>query len=585
MIQAALEEFRRRRFGMFIHWGLYAAAGGHWRGQSIGDYIGEWLQARLRIPNRDYATLADSFNPTGFSADDWVRKARDAGMHYIVFTAKHHDGFAMYHSAYSAFNIVDGTPFGRDPLAELAAACRKYDVKLGIYYSHALDWSEPNGADPGDSSKNLHGVSWGNDWDFPDRSRKDFAAYFRQKALFQVRELLTRYGDVFLLWFDCPLCVTPEQSRELRDLVHGLQPSCLINSRIGNQCCDYYSLGDNQLLVAKEKTAFESPGTLNDTWGYKSDDHNWKSPRTIIGQLLALAENDCNYLLNVGPKPDGTFPAATDAILAALHQWFQENGDGVHDSCGTPFPQELPSVLCTRQGTTINCFLRQNAASVRISGLLAKVRQANVPFVQEDDELHLDCSQLHGDYPRVTLQFAETPRVRPELIPQDGTLTLKPAAAQICQHSGEERGRAGTAAGRSVVDVDGTTRAQPTQARIERGRLLAWHDPDCVIRWQLHFPGAGRYALSCRTEAPGHSAPWVGGRELEISVGGQRIRKELQADVAADTRYYATAESLLGEVAIAAAGPVELSLRTTKTTAPGAAAMAFIYLKLTIIPQ
>lgn len=582
MIQAALEEFRRRRFGMFIHWGLYAVAGGHWRGQSIGDYIGEWLQARLRIPNHEYATLADDFNPTGFSADAWVRKARDAGMRYIVFTAKHHDGFAMYHSAYSAFNIVDGTPFGRDPLAELAVACRQYDVKLGIYYSHALDWSEPNGADPGDSSKNLHGVSWGNDWDFPDRSKKDFAAYFRQKALFQVRELLTRYGDVFLLWFDCPSCVTPAQSQELRELVHGLQPSCLINSRIGNQCCDYYSLGDNQLLVAKEKTAFESPGTLNDTWGYKTDDHNWKSPRTIIGQLLALAENDCNYLLNVGPKPDGTFPAATDAILAALHQWFQEQGDGIHGSSGTPFPQELPAVFCTRQGSTINCFLRQDAATVHISGLLSKVCEANVPFVQEGDELRLDCSQLRGDYPRVALHFAEMLRVRPELIPQGGTLVLKPVSAQLCRRSAAEAVRAGADGACGIGDD--STQKQPIQARIERGRLLSWHDPDCVIRWQLHFPAAARYALSCRTEALGHSAPWLGDREVEISVGGQTIHQELKPDVVAEAKYYAAAESLLGEVLIPAAGAVELSLRTTRLMSPEAASMAFIYLKLRRLP-
>ena len=140
--------FQDARFGLFVHWGLYAVPGGEWKGETMG-YIGEWLQARFRIPNREYAALADKFNPIEFDADAWVLLAKRAGMRYVVFTAKHHDGFAMYRSAVDSFNIVDATPFGRDPLKELAEACRKHGLKLGLYYSQDLDWSHPDGGDPG----------------------------------------------------------------------------------------------------------------------------------------------------------------------------------------------------------------------------------------------------------------------------------------------------------------------------------------------------------------------------------------------------------------------------------------------------
>ena len=173
--------FRNARFGMFIHWGLYCIPGGIWEGKEM-PYIGEWIQSCFRIPNAIYSKLAKEFNPIHFNADEWISAAAQAGVRYIVFTTKHHEGFAMYHSRVSDFNIYDATPFKRDPLAELAAACEKYDVKLGVYYSHNLDWHEPNGGDLGPKwHKNVGAMSWGNDWDFPDFEHKNFDQYFYDK--------------------------------------------------------------------------------------------------------------------------------------------------------------------------------------------------------------------------------------------------------------------------------------------------------------------------------------------------------------------------------------------------------------------
>lgn len=256
--------FSEARFGAFIHWGLYALPGGVWKGETM-EYIGEWLQARFRIPNAEYAALAEQFNPTAFDAEEIVRRFRDAGIRYVVFTAKHHDGFAMYHSRVSRFNIVDATPFRRDPLAELAAACRKFGLRFGIYYSHCLDWHEKDGGDPGPDAPKNKGMSWGNDWDFPDRKAKDFDTYFREKAIPQLTELLSRYGEISLLWLDCPITIRPKHALEIRTLVDKLQPECLINSRIGCGMQDFDSLGDNLFPVDGGETPVESAATLNDT--------------------------------------------------------------------------------------------------------------------------------------------------------------------------------------------------------------------------------------------------------------------------------------------------------------------------------
>ncbi len=228
-----LQWWRDARFGMFIHWGLYAVPAGEWKGKQIPG-IGEWIMNRARIPVDEYEQLATQFNPVNFNAEEWVRVAKDAGMKYITITAKHHDGFAMFGSKASRYNIVDATPFHRDPLKELAAACQKAGIKLCFYYSQTQDWHEPD-AD-------------GNTWDFPDESKKDFAKYLKEKAIPQVRELLTNYGPIGMIWFDTPRKITKEQSEELAALVHQLQPQCLVNGRVGHNAGDYDSAGDNSRL-------------------------------------------------------------------------------------------------------------------------------------------------------------------------------------------------------------------------------------------------------------------------------------------------------------------------------------------------
>jgi alpha-L-fucosidase len=307
--------FKQAGFGMMVHWGLYALPAGEWQGQRMPT-IGEWVQSYFRIENATYGRLADVFNPILFDAEEWVKLAVESGMQYLVITSKHHDGFAMFHSKVDPYNIVDATPFGRDVIGELAEACSKHGLKLGLYYSQDLDWHEPNGGGYHHGHTNAGSMSWTNDWDYADNEKKDYTQCFERKIVPQVEEILRGYGDLCLIWFDTPLTISTEQSRELVQLVKKYQPDCLVNSRIGNEMGDYRSWGDNQIPDEyMEDGLFETPATLNDTWGYKSFDQNWKSAEEVVRLKNHLNSRGINYLLNVGPDYLGRIPAPSQEIL------------------------------------------------------------------------------------------------------------------------------------------------------------------------------------------------------------------------------------------------------------------------------
>ncbi len=278
------------------------------------------------MPVREYEKLASRFNPVKFNPDEWVQLAKDAGMKYIVITSKHHDGFAMFHSKASAYNIVDATPFKRDALKELADACARQNMRLGFYYSQSQDWHEPNGA--------------GNELDFGPDDKKDYDQYLRGKAEPQVRELLTSYGPVALIWFDTPRMMTGDRGQRFADIVRSLQPNTLIDGRLGTEG-DYRSTGDNIIPGQVLGDAWETPATINHTWGYRTDDTDWKSPGQIAFKLVDIVSKGGNYLLNIGPMPDGVIPQASQDILRTVGRWLQVNGEAVYGAGPTPFGEEL----------------------------------------------------------------------------------------------------------------------------------------------------------------------------------------------------------------------------------------------------
>jgi len=322
--------WRDAKFGMFIHWGLYAVPAGEWNGQVTSEYS-EWIMYHKQIPVTEYEQLAKKFNPVKFNAEQWVKLAKQAGMKYMVITAKHHDGFAMYHSKVTPYNIVDATPFKRDPVAELAQACEKEGIKFGCYYSIDRDWHHPNAQ--GNKLKQC------NFWDYPDESKKDFNKYLNESALPQVKELLTNY-NLSIIWFDGIAKKTAAQNEKITAMVREYQPNCLINSRLGDwkkyEWGDYREMGDNRVSNRALGYGWENPGTINHTYGYNQHDRDWKSHTDIIHMLVDIASNGGNYLLNVGPKADGTIPAESVRVLQEVGKWLDKYGDSIYGTTHSP---------------------------------------------------------------------------------------------------------------------------------------------------------------------------------------------------------------------------------------------------------
>ena len=326
--------FKEAKYGMMIHWGLYSVLGGEWKNHYSEAYA-EWIQATLAIPNAEYAKLANVFNPIYFNAEDWVKFAKGCGMQYMVLTSKHHDGFAMFRSKVDPYNIFDATPFKRDVVAELAEACYKHGLKLGLYYSQDLDWHEKHGGGYLSNPDWSAGITWENSWDFPNKAEKDYSICFENKIMPQIEEILRNYGELCLVWFDMPLTINKQQSMRIYEAIKRYQPECLINSRLGNGDYDYVSLGDNEIPESLPENQqfdpkllndidgfkpspyglYETAATMNDSWGFCTRDQNWKTAEMIYTNKKKLNGMGINYLLNVGPDALGRIPLRSREIL------------------------------------------------------------------------------------------------------------------------------------------------------------------------------------------------------------------------------------------------------------------------------
>ena len=421
---ARLEWFREAKFGLFIHWGPYSQLGGGWGGRQVpvGENA-EWIMQKLEIPRDTYRTLARQFNPTLFDAEAWAQLAQDAGMKYLVITAKHHDGFAMYDSKASPYNITNYTPFGRDPLQELAAACRKRGIRFGLYYSHREDWDEP--------------YAYGNTWDFsfspPDSLALFEQRYLNTKARPQVEELLANFDSLALIWFDRGL-YTPQQAQEFIDLIRSRQPWCLINGRVGSYeqelLGDYQNMNDNGMPPGGIEEYWETPQTLNETWGYSRFDQKWKSTAEVLEKLVAVASRGGNYLLNVGPTGEGVIPGESVKVLRQVGRWMQRNGESIYGTTGSPF-LDIPWGYCTVKGQALylHVFHPPGDGVLALEGLTAVANtayllvnpQKRLPFTQDGPMLRIE---LPSDLPDtintvIVVELTGPPEVLPPLSPAD----------------------------------------------------------------------------------------------------------------------------------------------------------------------
>lgn len=377
-----LDWWREARFGMFIHWGLYAIPAGEWKGEDIPG-IGEWIMHRARIPVTEYDQLAKQFNPTKFDAKAWVSLAKAAGQKYMVITAKHHDGFCLFNSDATDYNMVDATPFGRDVIKELAQECQKQGIRFCFYYSQTQDWHHPDG--------------WGNNWDY-DPDQKGFSGYVEEYVKEQISELLTNYGPIGLVWFDTPMIISEQESRSLLEHCRKLQPDCIVCGRLGNALGDYASAGDNKIPSHAIDMDWETPATINDTWGFKTKDDNWKSVEDLIRKLVDIVSKGGNYLLNVGPTAEGVIPQPSVERLLAMGEWLKVNGESVYGTQAGPI-QGLDWCRSTVKSGSIylHVFDWPTGGIIRVSGVQAsKAYLLGVP-----DEAPLSLTQ-DGD--GVTIQ-------------------------------------------------------------------------------------------------------------------------------------------------------------------------------------
>ena len=327
--------WQEAKFGMFIHWGIYSVPAGKWGDNTS---YGEWIMNSAKIPVNEYAKLATKFNPTKFNAEEWVKLAKAAGQKYIVITSKHHDGFAMFKSNASPFNVVDATPFKRDVLKELAEACRKYDMKLGFYYSQAQDWHHKGGAASGGNWDSSHVGNMKN--------------YVDEIAVPQVKEILSNYGDVAVLWWDTPIDMSVEMCKELVDALKPY-PHLITNNRLGP------NMGGDLETPEQFIPATGFPGrnwevcmTMNNNWGYNAYDENWKSYKELLQKLLDIVSKGGNFLLNVGPTSEGVIPVVCQQNLREMGEWLQLNGESVYGTKASPFPR-LSWGRATRKGQTL----------------------------------------------------------------------------------------------------------------------------------------------------------------------------------------------------------------------------------------
>lgn len=339
------------RFGMFIHWGVYSLPAGEWQGHKVSGYA-EHLMRKEKITRADYLQLAHRFNPSLFNAAEWVKQAQDAGMKYLIITAKHHDGFAMYDSRISDFNIAQQTPFKRDPMAELAAACKKAGLKFGFYYSHAFDWEHPDAPgndweynNPG-GDKLLHG---GSHWfDVHPELLPKAQQYVDQKAIPQIKELLTKYHPD-ILWFDTPHKLPLSENIRILKAIRETDPNVVVNGRLvraaGAELGDYKNTADRPAEFFPVTGNWEAIPTTNESYGYHQFDSSHKPASHFIRLLASAASRGGNLLMNIGPKGDGAFDSRDQNILQGIGKWMNVNHASIYGTAASPLPLQNWGVI------------------------------------------------------------------------------------------------------------------------------------------------------------------------------------------------------------------------------------------------
>jgi alpha-L-fucosidase len=530
---ARMKWWRDARFGMFIHWGVYSVPAGTYHGKQIGG-IGEWIMNTGKIPVAEYRQFARQFNPVKFDADQWVRTAKNAGMKYIVITSKHHDGFGMFDSKVTDWCITKASPFKRNPLKELAAACQREGIKLGFYYSQAQDWNHPGGA------------AIGGHWDKAQEGSMD--QYIDKIAVPQVRELLTGYGPVAVLWWDTAMDMTKERAEKFLPLLK-LQPGIITNDRLGGGFQGDTNTPEQTIPATGYPGGrdWETCMTMNDTWGYKSYDHNWKSPETLIRNLVDIASKGGNYLLNVGPTSEGLIPEASVERLKEVGKWMHRNGEAIYGTTASPF-KKLAWGRATKKldpsGATLYLHVFHWPASGRLVVPGLKNEATAAWLLADAEKKPLDTERSGDDL------IVKVPGKAPDPIASVVVLKVK-GPLEIDAAMG------GQAANGSICLPAADAICHGEQIRYESGgdrdNIGFWMDPSDWAEWQFVVKKPGVFTIA--VEVAGQAKT-----RFLLSVGDKKV--EAQSPATGDYGKFTTIA--LGKIEIPAAGKTSLSVKAVR---------------------
>jgi len=533
---ARMAWFREAKFGMFIHWGIYAVPAGTYNGEQIKG-IGEWIMLRGKIPVAEYRAYAREFNPVKYDPQGWADMAKDAGMKYIVITAKHHDGFALFPSDVTDWDVADATPYRKDLITPLAEAARRDGLKFGTYYSQAQDWNHPGGA--------KSGYKEGEAWD--DAQKGSFDEYIAKIAVPQTREILTRIQPD-ILWWDTPAWMTPERAKPLNDLI-ALRPGLITNNRLGGGYKGDTETPEQHIPATGFKDRdWETCMTMNDTWGFKSYDHNWKSTEVILRNLIDIVSKGGNYLLNVGPTAEGEIPAPSIERLKQVGAWMKVNGTAIYGTTASPFAK-LTWGRCTKkvsdQGGTLYLHVFDWPADGKlvVPGLRNKVTGAQLlatggkltaKVIGDDVVVSLPAKAPDAIASVVELTFAGPLKVERNLpgAKADGSLVL-------------------TA---EMADIHNTIRAHAElNGRGAAAKIAKWDSADSRLSWDFNAAKAGTFNVTADITGSG-------GGKLSLTVEKSTVSADVAAAEMAGPRTVS-----LGKITIPKPGIYTLELKPDKT--------------------